>query len=724
MRVRLAFWLEALVCLPLFTACGGTNTPSGDTGQTCTTHAECPSGVCIDGRCVVVGADADADIDVPGADADADIDVPGADADADADADAEVVPEVLPEVPPDTSLVDSDGDTIPDDIEGWDDVDGDTIPNALDDDSDGDDIPDSIEAGDTDPRTMPADSDRDGTPDFLDLDSDNDTILDSEEWLSDVDGDTIPAYRDFDSDGDGIFDNLEAGDADPATPPRDSDGDTIPDYLDVDSDNDTISDAHESLVDTDGDTVMDYLDLDSDDDGVPDRDEAGDTDLATPPLDCDGDTLPNFRDTDSDNDGLRDLDELTAHHTDPCLADTDGDTVTDLIEISYGSGATDPSDSPRTRGDFVFIVEYSPPPAPPIPPDPLRDTLSFATDLQKADVYFALDTSGSMGGEIANLRTGLRTTIVPGIAARIPDVQFGAGRFEDCPTSTCANAMNNVQDITPTISLVQTALDSMTNLCGGSEPYLDMLWLLATGNTSVYTSANVRPRPRRCTDASTIGWPCFRPDAVKIIIQCGDESATQSCAGRSVATIATAMNAQHIKLIGIASGSSARAGFESVARETGSVDATTGLPLVFTIAADGTGLSTTVVDAVDQLARNIPIRVDAVPSDDPSDAVDAVAEFIDYMETNTSGATVMGRVCTSGLTTGDDDLDGHPDYFPTVFPGTSVCWDIVAKSNVSVPATENAQIFRAIIDVIGDGYTPLDQRDVFFLVPPVIPGSQ
>ncbi|MBN1772952.1 MAG: hypothetical protein JXB32_16910 [Deltaproteobacteria bacterium] len=710
--------LLAALALAAGLRCGGGTDDATDAGR-CTSHAECPGGLCVDGRCVPLGTDAD--LDVPGADAD----VPGADADAPgADADAEVLPEVLPEVPPDTSLVDGDGDTIPDAIEGWDDPDGDTIPNAADDDSDGDDVPDALEAGDSDPTTMPADSDRDGTPDFLDLDSDNDAIRDADEWLTDVDGDTIPAYRDFDSDGDGIFDSLEAGDADPATPPRDSDGDGTPDYLDLDSDGDAISDAHESLVDTDGDTIMDYLDLDSDDDGVPDRDEAGDADLATPPTDCDGDTLPNFRDTDSDNDGLRDLDELSVHHTDPCLADTDGDTVTDLIEISYGSGATDPSDSPRTRGDFVFIVEYSPPPAPPIPPDPLRDTLSFATDLQKADVYFAIDTSGSMGGEISNLRSGLRSIVVPGVRARIPDSNFGAGRFEQCPGSSCTNAMNNVQDITSNITLVESAIGSMTNLCGGTEPYLDMLWLLATGNTGVYSTSDVRPRPRRCTDAATIGWPCFRPDAVKIIVQCGDETSTQSCAGRSVSTITAAMNAEHIKFIGIASGSSARVGFEAVANGTGSVDATTSRPLVFTIAADGTGLSTTVVDAVDQLARNVPIRVDAVPSDDPSDAVDAVAEFVDYMETNTSGATVMGRVCTAGLATTDGDGDGHPDYFPTVFPGTSVCWDIVPKSNVTVPATEDPQIFRAIIDVIGDGYTPLDQRDVFFLVPPVIPGSQ
>ena len=729
MKGRVSLVLAAVLALALAAGlrCGG-GTDSGfdsDAG-TCTSGTECPSGLCLDGRCVPVdagGGEVEAGDDADAVAADADIDV-AADGDADAEAtDEGGAGDESSGGDEGGGLTDGDGDTIPDDVEGWTDADGDTIPNAEDDDSDDDDIPDAVEAADTDLRTPPPDSDRDGTPDFLDEDSDGDTILDAEEWLIDSDGDTIPAYRDFDSDGDGILDPQEAGDRDPSTPALDSDGDGTPDFLDLDSDGDYISDADESLVDTDLDTIPDYLDPDSDGDGIPDIDEAGDTSLATPPASCDGDSLPNFRDTDSDNDGVRDFDEITLHGTDPCLADSDGDGVTDLIEIAYGSPPLDSGDSPRTRGDFVFIVEYSPAPAPPIAPDPTRDTLSFATDIQKADVYIAVDTSGSMGGEIANLLSGLRTIIVPRVRTRIPDAQFGAGRFEDCPSSSCANAMNNLQDITADAAAVETAIASMTALCGGSEPYLDFLWLLATGNTSSYTTANVRPRPRRCTDPATIGWPCFRPDAVKIIIQCGDETATQSCAGRSVATITAAMNAEHIKFIGVNSGSS-RPGFEQVARGTGSVDATTTLPLVFDISSSGTGLSDTIVDAVEQLSRNVPIRVDAIPSDDPSDAVDAVAEFLDYMETNTSGATVMGRVCTSGLATADSDGDGHPDYFPTVFPGTGVCWDIVPRPNVTVPATADAQIFRATIDVIGDGYTPLDSRDVFFLVPPVIPGAQ
>ncbi len=63
---------------------------------------------------------------------------------------------------------DQDGDSIPDNVEGAGDVDGDNVPNFLDEDADGDGIPDRQETG-PDPAN-PVDSDGDGIPNFLDPD--------------------------------------------------------------------------------------------------------------------------------------------------------------------------------------------------------------------------------------------------------------------------------------------------------------------------------------------------------------------------------------------------------------------------------------------------------------------------------------------------------------------------------------------------------------------------
>jgi|GEM_PF-506196 len=59
---------------------------------------------------------------------------------------------------------DQDGDTIPDNVEGALDVDGDNLPNFLDTDADNDGLPDQIEAG-PDPR-QPRDSNGNGIPDY------------------------------------------------------------------------------------------------------------------------------------------------------------------------------------------------------------------------------------------------------------------------------------------------------------------------------------------------------------------------------------------------------------------------------------------------------------------------------------------------------------------------------------------------------------------------------
>ncbi len=80
---------------------------------------------------------------------------------------------------------DSDGDGIPDDVEGTGDPDGDFAPNYLDTDSDGDGIDDSVEAG-LDPAN-PKNTDGTDEPDYLDLDSDNDTYNDDVEVAAGTD---------------------------------------------------------------------------------------------------------------------------------------------------------------------------------------------------------------------------------------------------------------------------------------------------------------------------------------------------------------------------------------------------------------------------------------------------------------------------------------------------------------------------------------------------------
>ncbi len=624
---------------------------------------------------------------------------------------------------------DEDGDGITDVDEGRYepggaiDTDGDTIPDWQDDDSDNDTIPDQMESGDSDVSTPAVDSDGDGIPDYRDSDSDGNGVLDVDEGTMDIDGDGIRDYADPDNDGDTLDDVVELM-GNPSRP-IDSDGDGIPDYNDFDSDNDTISDRSEQDLDTDEDGIPDRLDLDTDGDGIPDSEEAGDSDIATEPVDTDGDFIPDFRDFDSDNDGLSDAWEAE-HGTDPTNSDSDGDGVPDLIEVGAGTDPLDATENPRTEGNFVFIMYYNEPGTEEevLDPDPTMDHLVFATDLQMADVYFTLDSSGSMGGEINNLRDSLATTVVPGVLAEIPNVWFGVGRFDDC--ASCAHNMAMLQAVTDDIPAVEAALTGWS-VCGGREPYTQNLYAIATGDVAPFLGwGNVTPATWTCTPPGDIGWPCFRHGTLPIVVQFGDESFSEAISYCSPsydhAQAITALNSISAKYIGVNSGSSA-ADFTIIAEGTGSVD-TTGSPLVFTISSSGTGLGAQVVDAIEILANQVPIEVTTDMRDDLSDLVDTVDEFIDYIEPSVTGGypdpgdpTI---ICVGGLEVDDryDPLDGRPDSFTAVLPGTPVCFDIYVKQNWTVPCTEDPLTYLCQIDVIGDGLTVLSTRDVYFLVPP------
>jgi hypothetical protein len=657
--------------------------------------------------------------------------------------------------------LDGDGDGISDLHEGRADgvdTDGDGTPDGLDDDSDNDGIPDAIEAGDTLVLTPPIDSDDDGIPDFRDLDSDGNGVPDSVEGDSDLDGDGRANRVDLDNDGDGLLDGEEVGPD--LTMPRDSDGDGISDMNDIDSDGDTISDTEEDVYDTDSDGWLDRTDTDADEDGWTDAEEAGDDDLLTPAHDSDGDLVPDYRDPDSDGDGLSDTAER-AHGTDRTRADTDGDGVEDLIEIGAGTRPHDALDSPRTRGNFVFVVPYL------LPPSPVRDTLQFSTALQKADVYFLMDNTGSMEGTVNALQAGLTVgTLTPGctggvigaIRCGIPEVWFAVGGFDDYPLGSygVANYETDAAGIVHDQAFFQystmTGTDSVTSTAvsyygvhNGNDPAesaVAALYSLASrdplgGYARFLTSAGVSSEPPSCPPGHR-GTACFRPDAVPIVIVMTDvnQHNAPTCGGRCnygsivpgggpswTATI-DALSAINARAVGVATSRDANSFLTRLVTDTTIARGAPGAAADYVISApNGSGLSGTIVELVRRAAL-VPLDVSAQAIDlnDPGESVDAVASFIDHLETRSAAAP--GLTCTTGFTTVDRDgvdIDTFHDTFNRVTPGSPVCFDIVPRINTTVEPTLEPQLFRAQINVVGDGFTPLDHRVVYFLVPPHIP---
>lgn len=646
---------------------------------------------------------------------------------------------------------DEDGDGISDAVEGDADSDSDGTPDAEDEDSDGDGIDDAVEVGRGSCST-PADSDMDGTFDFQDLDSDGDGTPDADaDPMLDTDMDGVLDYADRDDDGDTLLDVDEVGD-DPSMP-RDSDADGTPDFQDADSDNDGIRDGLIPVgIDTDGDKIPDYRDPDDDDDGIADAIEVGDD--PAKPRDTDGDGTPDHADADSDDDGIADGVEdkngngkVDGGETSALKGDSDGDGADDLVESAAGTDPTDAKANPQADGNFVFVVPYKKDPMPP------KATLDFTTDIVKADVFFTVDTTGSMGGELAQLQMSLSGTIIPALAAAIPDLGFGVASFQDFPVGGFGAGgdvpFHLASAVTIDATMAQAAVSGLALGNGGDGPEsgVEALYQAATGAGVMWTGGMVPATP--------IGW---RPGALPIIVQVSDANMNDTTTYAAMVPTAASRDAAKAALLAIGAkviGVASAGGDPNVTVDllefinaTGTTvppdafgpggQCLTGLsgaavapvggvcPLLFNIDANGGGLAGTVVDGVKAIINFAALDIDARPENEKGNkdargkAVDAVKSFLSRVETNAKPPAATG--CASGL--GTDDrlaMDGFDDTFVDVKPGTTVCFDVLAKQNKTVEPDAKPQLFKARIDVVGDGVTTLDSRQVWFLVPPVPP---
>jgi hypothetical protein len=622
-------------------------------------------------------------------------------------------PEAAPEAEaaPIICYPDSDNDGIPDEIEGASDAvdtDGDGTLDYLDADSDDDTIPDAIEGDVASAGCMtPRDSDGDGVPDYRDSDSDDNGLPDKSEvhpdgtpydpqtGVSDTDGDKYPDYADPDNDGDALPDTFElvAGAA------VDTDKDGVPDLDDTDADGDTIDDQYEGTSDADGDAVPNFRDLDSDDDGVPDSCEAGIAHKQhDPPTDVDLDGKYDFLDKDADGDGLLDGEEdkngdcicdcdAGGKETNRLYADSDLDGSSDLIEVTLGSDPNDPTVTPQSMGQYYFLLPYNK------DPDPKTRAVPVDTGLQRADAAFFVDTTGTMGGEIAELKNGLSSMITK-LSQTIPDVAVGVAAHDDFPVSPYGLSQDQpfylpTPDAKVTTDLAKTlaAVSTLTTHDGGDLPE-GQIPAMYRGLTNDYLQWPGMLLQPDAIGTGVFGSLAFRSNALPILIEITDAPFHNGRRASSPAslhdtysfnnqspykvptadTLVSSMTAKGARFIGIASDDGVRSGdpYEDLAwlsDATGSLvppvafggaTCNTGLGgnplaggpdgpgskcrLVFDIQKTGLGLTDRVIDGVRALVGSLTLDVRVMMI---SDAPDASNGWVDSVDTFVSSVQVL-----------------------------------------------------------------------------------
>ncbi|MFB9414037.1 choice-of-anchor P family protein [Dactylosporangium matsuzakiense] len=148
----------------------------------------------------------------------------------------------------------------------------------------------------------------------------------------------------------------------------------------------------------------------------------------------------------------------------------------------------------------------------PVPPNP--------------DIVFLADTTGSMGGAIANVRSNA-SSIMTQIAAAQPSAQFGAAEYKDLTADSAPFTVR--QDITADQSAVQSGINLWAAGGGGDAPEdgINALYQLATGAVH------------------------FRTAGTRIVVIFGDAPSHDPSGGHSRADAIAALQAAGIHVVAV-----------------------------------------------------------------------------------------------------------------------------------------------------------------------------
>ncbi len=228
-------------------------------------------------------------------------------------------------------------------------------------------------------------------------------------------------------------------------------------------------------------------------------------------------------------------------------------------------------------------------------------------DCRIADVLFLVDTTGSMGGVISEVRRRLRDEIAPALDRSVGDLQMAVAAYRDFPYGSYGSfgdlPFELYQSSTPDLARVQSGIDRLSAGGGadGPESATEALYQTATG------AGWPGLVPGRSCAAGTRGMPCFRSSATPIIILITDAWAHEGPSGYGYTGISptphryaetiTALRGIGARVVGVAVGPTPLFDLRAYARDTMAVDAA-GTPIVLESSFTSGGVAEAITNAV------------------------------------------------------------------------------------------------------------------------------
>lgn len=428
-----------------------------------------------------------------------------------------------------------------------------------------------------------------------------------------------------------------------------------------------------------------------------------------------------------------------------------------LADAAQGDAAIDPHGPEPLwpQAEQTLEVRYQ--------AEAVRAALTLAANPQKLDVHFNVDATGSFGGEIATLQRELSRSVIPRLRARVADTQIGVSRFADFPFLPFGQPSSEGRadvpfellcPVTDSLARVTNALTELKRSLGDGadvpEAGAEALYQIATGQgfelNDRFLVAPFDAVSAAADGGGTVGGVGFRNGALRVVLHITDAiSHTPSDYARvgidgvhGLEAASTALNAIGVRVLGINSCDSTDSHYGEVREQLSELALGTGAytepardqcstgiagaalptyrglcPWVFDVAADGSGLTTGVVDAVVALldaARYSEVHVET--GADPLGFIQRIE--LEPLKQPT-GVDAPGTADRRPTAAPDGVLDSYVGVTSRQRLGFSV---VVA--NPRIAPSDVDQMFRVSVKLVGDG-VELEERLLAVRIPALPP---
>jgi hypothetical protein len=190
-------------------------------------------------------------------------------------------------------------------------------------------------------------------------------------------------------------------------------------------------------------------------------------------------------------------------------------TIVATTGSAYAAGVSPNVNQAENPGAVIHVTKTVS--TPPIPPKP--------------DIVLLVDKTGSMGGELANVKANF-SSIITQVKAVQPDAQFAVAAY--CDVDDTAPAYELFSDLTADATALNTAINNV-NLCfGGDDPeaQLNALWEIGDGGDDV----------------------SFRSGSSRIVVWYGDNPGHDPSGGHTEADATASLTGVDAKVIAISTG--------------------------------------------------------------------------------------------------------------------------------------------------------------------------